>query len=107
MATPSTRLSARPLPLTLNTWRTPGLARAASRSADFNVPPNTGQRSYTAYSMPGSRVSMPKIGSPRTMRGLSQPPVGWPMMRKAEGSFSTSVFGSGTGIPAAAEATSP
>ena len=71
------------------------------------MPPNTGQRSNTAYSMPGRRVSMPKIGSPRTTFGLSQPPIGLPMMRNSAGSFSRTLPGSGIGSAAASAATSP
>ena len=82
----------------------PGSARTASRLADLNVPPNAGQVSSTAWSMPGSLTSMPNSGLPATMAGVSTPPTDCPMIWKFAGSFSLSVAGSGAGSFAAAPA---
>ena len=57
--------------------------------------------------MPGTVTSMPKIGSPVTICGLSTPPIGWPMILKSFGSFSVTVFRSGGGTFAAASASWP
>jgi len=50
---------------------------------------------------------MPKIGSPLTILGLSQPRTDLPMMVKALGSFSVTVLTSGAGIEAAVSASWP
>ena len=57
--------------------------------------------------MPGILVSTPKIGSPRTILGLSIPPMARPMMTKSFSSFSGTLARSGTFDFAAAEAISP
>ena len=41
------------------TSRTPGTALARASSKLATRPPNTGQRATVAYSMPGSRTSLP------------------------------------------------
>ncbi len=57
--------------------------------------------------MPGTLTSMPKIGFPWTISGLSTPPMGWPMILKSLGSLSATVFMSGGGSFAALAASAP
>src|ERR1700730_4057048 len=46
------------------TSRTPGTALVLVASNLATLPPNTGQRAMTAYSMPGMRESMPNFAAP-------------------------------------------
>ena len=50
---------------------TPLTAFAFVASKRLTLPPNTGQRATTAYSMPGTRTSMPKAPLPSTLPGMS------------------------------------
>jgi len=51
---------------TATTCRTPATAFAGAASNDFIFPPNTGDRTITAVSMPGTRTSMPNWAWPVT-----------------------------------------
>ena len=53
------------------TLTTPGTFIASAASKLFSLPPITGGRAITAYSIPGSRVSMPNCDLPLTMTGPS------------------------------------
>jgi hypothetical protein len=79
---------------------TPGTAFAAAASKLATLPPNTGQRSATAYSMPGSRTSIPNVARPFAFGGASRRFVGLPMIVNCAGSFSATLAG-GAIFPAA------
>ena len=76
-------------------------------SALTSRPPCAGATSYTAYSMPGNRVSTPKIGRPATILALSMPTSGLPMMVNCPGCLSGTLSRSGGASVAATEATLP
>ena len=54
------------------TCLTPGTAFAFGASKLATLPPNTGQRATTAYSMPGRRTSIPNVALPSTFAGVSR-----------------------------------
>ena len=56
-----------------NTSRTPRTALARVASKLFGLPPNTGQRAITAYSIPGTRTSRPNPALPSTFAGHVEP----------------------------------
>src|SRR5690242_16612430 len=54
------------------TFFTPGTAMAFEPSKLATLPPNTGQRSSEAYSIPGRRTSRPNPAEPLTFSGVSR-----------------------------------
>ena len=84
---------------------TPGMALVFAASKLATLPPNTGQRATTAYSMLGRRTSMPNVALPLTLSGVSRRLRGLPMMLNWLGSFSATPVGGGS--LAAASASSP
>ena len=110
MATPGVtplEMKRAPWPSTTKAFFTPGIFSTSSSLADFTLPPATGHWAKVAYSMPGRVTSMPKIGSPLTILGLSKPRTELPMILKVLGSFSVTVLRSGAGIEAAFSASWP
>ena len=89
--------------LICTTCFTPGTAFALSALNDAGLPPNTGQRTTRATSMPGRLTSMPNSAVPFTFAGTSRRGSGCPRTRNAFGSLSTTFAGTGT---AAARSTS-
>jgi len=78
------------------TARTPGTALALVASYDLSVPPNTGQRSIDATSMPGTFTSMPNTALPSTLAGVSSRGTRVPSRRKSFGSLRGGSFGTGS-----------
>ena len=78
------------------TARTPGIALALLASNDFSVPPNTGQRSIEAMSMPGTFTSMPNTALPSTLAGVSSRGRRVPSRRKSLGSLRGGSFRTGS-----------
>ena len=91
----------------MNASWTPGSFLIVSMLALTIVPPKTGHLWNTACSMPGIVTSMPNSFWPVTIFGLSTPWMLRPMILKVFGSFSVTVFRSGTGTAAAAAARAP
>ena len=87
------------------TCRTPGIPLVRVASKLRTLPPNTGERSTLAMSMPGMRTSMPNCAVPFTLDGVSRRCVRWPSRRKSFGSLSGGF--AGTGSAAAFWASSP
>src|SRR6266700_704005 len=78
------------------TARTPGTALALVASYDLSVPPNTGQRSIDATSMPGTFTSMPNTALPSTLAGVSSRGTRVPSRRKSFASLRGGSFGTGS-----------
>src|SRR5690349_14791702 len=78
------------------TARTPGTAFALVASYDLRVPPNTGQRSIDATSIPGTFTSMPKTALPSTLAGVSSRGTRVPSRRKPFGSLRGGSLGTGS-----------
>ena len=74
-------------------------------SALASVPPNTGQAVTAAYSMPGSRVSMPNAACPVILTRVSSRAVGLPARWNCSGGRIAGSVGSTT--LAASPATAP
>ena len=85
-----------------STFFTPGTLRAAEASKDFSLPPNTGQRSMLATSMPGSRRSEANWARPVTKSGPSTRGISLPRIRKSLADFRG---GSAGGVSLAARST--
>src|SRR5258708_4040572 len=90
-----------------NTSRTPGTCFALAASNFASLPPKTGQRAITAYSMPGMRESIPNFAPPVDLAAASKRLRSWPIIVKSSGFFSGTVLRSGTGSLAASPTSSP
>src|SRR5258705_2718787 len=62
------------------TSRTPGTALALAASNFATLPPKTGQRAMTAYSMAGVREAMPNLAAPGALAAASKRLRSWATM---------------------------
>ena len=72
---------------------TPATAFDRAASKLLTLPPNTGQRATTAYTIPGSRTSMLNCALPSTLGGVSKRFTGLPMRRNCAASFKVGLVG--------------
>ena len=86
------------------TFLTPGTAIAFVASKLATLPPNTGQRSSEAYSIPGRRTSSPNPMEPLTFAGVSRRLGEVPISLNCAAVFSGTLAGAGSFAAASARA---
>ena len=84
------------------TFLTPGTAFAFVASKLATLPPNTGQRSSAAYSMPGRRTSSPNPLEPLNFAGVSRRLGEVPISLNCAAVFSAMPVGAGSFAAASA-----
>src|SRR5262252_9051027 len=75
---------------------TPGIDLARAASNDATLPPKTGHRATTAYSIPGNRTSIPNVALPSTFDGVSRRLGEVPIKWNCFGSFNITFAGFGS-----------
>jgi hypothetical protein len=88
------------------TFTTPGIAIAFAASNEATPAPTTGAILTAAYSMPGTRASMPNSALPLTLAGVSRRGTGWPIRRNSLGVLRRTSPGSMSAPTTAARAAS-